>query len=46
MTDSLAALRLIAETGMPERDAALADFYAALAARAAGGEQVVRAPGR
>ena len=27
MTDSLAALRLIAETGMPDREAALASFY-------------------
>jgi aminopeptidase N len=28
MTDSLAALRVIAESGMPDRDAALAAFYA------------------
>ena len=28
MTDSLAALRVIAESGMPDRDAALAEFYA------------------
>ncbi len=27
MTDSLSALRLIAETGMPDRDAALDEFY-------------------
>ncbi len=29
MTDRLSALRLIVETGLPERDQALADFYAA-----------------
>jgi aminopeptidase N len=29
MTDRLSALRLITETGLPERDQALADFYAA-----------------
>ena len=29
MTDRLSALRLIVETGLPEREQALADFYAA-----------------
>jgi aminopeptidase N len=45
MTDSLSALRLVVETGMPEADEALASFYDRWRVRAPGRQQVVLAPG-